>query len=367
MIDRRRYMANASESSKHPYRLATFSCRGYEHVGLEVSGRLIDLGLGYEYYKEKTGKRDLFKAKHRYTMLDIIEEWDIFIDIFDALTPFFREVLGQKKSDFPFVYRPEEVNLLPPVMYPDKVLNAGSNYYDHALEMGAEEPVKEGHEPYFFYKGRRHNLIGHGEAIHLTPRSNYVDWEAELAVVIGKYAKNVPAERALDYVAGYTCYNDVSARDRMVRENETFLFDWFSNKGNDTFAPIGPYLVPRHFVGDPQNLSIRCYLNGELMQDTRTNRMVWSVAELIATASSVTTLSPGDIIATGTGSGVGMARGITVKHGEIAKVFEHMYAGKGRLLRPEDRIRVEIEKVGVLENPVVGYGSLNESRQDRQD
>ena len=159
----------------------------------------------------------------------------------------------------------------------------------------------------FFYKGLRHNLIGHGDAIHLTPRSKYVDWEAELAVVIGKYAKNVTADQALDYVAGYTCYNDISARDRMMRQNETFLYDWFSNKGNDTFAPIGPYIVPKKFVKDPQNLSLRCYVSGELMQDTNTNLMVWSVAELISTASSVTTLSPGDIIATGTGSGTGMA------------------------------------------------------------
>ncbi len=137
-----------------------------------------------------------------------------------------------------------------------------------------------------------------------------------------------------------------------MRREETFLYDWFSNKGNDTFAPIGPYLVPRRFVKDPQNLKLQCYVSGELMQDTNTNQMVWGVAELIATASSVTTLSPGDVIATGTGGGVGMAKGIRVKHGEIAKVFVHMYAGKSRLLRPGDVVRIEIEGVGCLENPV---------------
>jgi len=345
-------MPNDSAKTKNLYRLATFSHRGYEHVGIEVGGRLIDLGLGYEHFKNETGKRDFFKAKHGYTMLDVLEEWELFTEVFDTLTPFYDEVLAGEKGDLPFVYSTEEVQFLPPVMYPNRVLNAGSNYYDHALEMGAEEPVKEGHEPYFFYKGCRHNLIGHGETIRLTPRSNYVDWEGELAVVIGRYAKNVPVERALEYVAGYTCYNDVSARDRMMRFNETFLYDWFSNKGNDTFAPIGPYLVPQQFVGDPQNLSLRCYVSGELMQNTNTNKMVWGVAELIATASSVTTLSPGDIIATGTGAGVGMAKGVTVKHGEIAKVFEHMFAGKSRLLRPGDTVKIEIEKVGTLENSV---------------
>jgi len=345
-------MPDSSHPSEHEYRLATFAHRGYPLVGVEVNGWLVDLGLGYEYYKESTGRHDFFKAKHGYTMIDVLEEWDVFVVAFDDMVPFYSQALSQKRSSLPFVYRPEEVKLLPPVMYPNKVLNAGSNYYDHALEMGAAEPVKEGHEPYFFYKGSRHNLIGHGESIRLTPRSDYVDWEAELAVVIGRFAKNVPAEHALEYVAGYTCYNDISARDRMVRKDETFLFDWFSNKGNDTFAPMGPYLVPRQFVKDPQNLGIRCYVSGELMQDTNTNQMVWSIADLLATVSSVTTLSPGDVIATGTGAGVGMAKGIRVKHGEIDKVFAHMYAGKSRLLRPGDTVRIEIESVGCLENPV---------------
>jgi len=346
-------MPKNSQNPGFHYRLASFSYRGYDHVGIEIAGSLIELGAGYEYYKESAGKRDFFKAKHHYTMLDVLEEWDLFTEVFSEITPFYHQAIGEDKKDLPFVYQPAEVKFQPPVIYPNRVLNAGSNYYDHALEMGAEEPIKEGYEPYFFYKGLRHNLIGHGDAIHLTPRSKYVDWEAELAVVIGKYAKNVTADQALDYVAGYTCYNDISARDRMMRQNETFLYDWFSNKGNDTFAPIGPYIVPKKFVKDPQNLSLRCYVSGELMQDTNTNLMVWSVAELISTASSVTTLSPGDIIATGTGSGTGMAKGIKVKHGEIAKVFEHMYAGKSRLLRPGDTVRVEIEDVGSLENTVV--------------
>ncbi len=334
------------------YRLASYSYRFHDYVGIEIGGWLIDLGPGYEYYKQSIGKRDFFKAKHQYTMLDALEEWDLFLGVFEHMVPFYQEILEKKATHPSFAYRPEEVKFLPPILYPNKVLNAGSNYYDHALEMGAARPVKEGHEPYFFYKGSRHNLIGHGEPIRLTPRSKYTDWEAELAVVIGRYAKNVSVDHALEYVAGYTCYNDVSARDRMIRKDETFDYDWFANKGNDTFAPIGPYLVPRQFIPDPHDLSIRCYVSGELMQDTNTNKMIWTVPELIATASSVTTLSPGDVIATGTGAGVGMAKGIKVNYGEIGKVFEHMYAGKSRLLRSGDVVRVEIEGVGVLENPV---------------
>ena len=333
------------------YRLATVSYKGFVFPVIEIEGKLVSINQGYEYYKKMTNQKDLFKAKHNYTMLDILEEWDVFEEIF-AKAEFF---IHRLKEDLEFVYETGEVKFLPPLLYPDKILNAGSNYHDHALEMGAAKPEKEGHEPYFFYKGRRHTIIGHGDSIKLTPRSDYVDWEAELAIVIGRTAKNVSIANALDYVAGYTCYNDISARDRMIRNNETFDYDWFSNKGNDTFGPLGPFIVPAKFIADPDNLAIHLYLNGELMQDTNTNLMVWNIAELIATASSVTTLSPGDIIATGTGAGVGMAKGIKVKHDEIYKVFEHMYADKSILLKPGDKMVLEIEEIGRLENDVVDY------------
>jgi 2,4-didehydro-3-deoxy-L-rhamnonate hydrolase len=339
------------------FRLATFSHRGHDHVGIEIGGVMLDMSLAYEHFKRATGRRDFFKARHHYTMLDVVEEWEVFLGVFDEMADHFASQLTKRGDVLPFAYRPEEIRFRPPLLYPNKVLNAGSNYYDHALEMGAAAPDHDKHEPYFFYKGSRHTLIGHGDTIVLTPRAKYIDWEAELAVVIGREAKNVTVDRALDYIAGYTCYNDISGRDRMRRKNETFDYDWFANKGNDTFGPIGPYIVPRKFIRDPQNLSIKCYVSGELMQDTNTQLMVWSVAELIANCSSITTLSPGDVIATGTGAGVGMGKGIKVNHGEIDKVFVHMYAGKARLLRPEDTVAVEIEGVGRLENNVAAPSS----------
>jgi 2,4-didehydro-3-deoxy-L-rhamnonate hydrolase len=335
-----------------PYRLATFAHRDIDRVGLEIAGHMLDIGPAYETLKRASGRRDLFKARHNYTMLDVLEEWDVFLGIFDALAEHYGPKLPGIARDHSFVYGLDEIRYRPPMLYPNKVLNAGSNYYDHALEMGAAAPDHAKHEPYFFYKGSRHTLIGHGDTVVLTPRAKYIDWEAELAVVIGREAKNVSVANALDYVAGYTCYNDVSARDRMRRKDETFDYDWFANKGNDTFGPIGPAIVPRKFVGDPQRLAIKCWVSGELMQDTNTNQMVFSVAELIANASAITTLSPGDVIATGTGAGVGMGKGIKVKHGEIDKVFVHMYAGGSRLLRPGDTIAIEIEKVGRLETNV---------------
>lgn len=335
------------------YRLATVEHRGRVFPVVEVAGALIDLGIGYERYKAATGRRDFFKARHDYTMLDVLEEWALFDELLDGFAEHYaKELAGDRPS---FAYGEEEVTFLPPILYPNKILNAGSNYYDHSLEMGAAAPDREKHEPYFFYKGSRHNVVGHGGTVYLTPRSSYIDWEAEFAVVIGRTAKNVPREKAFDYVAGYTCYNDISARDRMIRQNETFDYDWFANKGNDTFAPIGPFITPAKFVPDISDIRVRCYHNGDKVQDFSTSNIVFDIPMLIANASSITTLSPGDIIATGTGAGAGMAHGITVKHGEIHKVFEHMYAGKSRLLAPGDSIVVDIEGVGRLENAVAAY------------
>ena len=331
-----------------PYKLATIEYRGRVFPVIEVAGALFDLGVGYECFKAAAGRRDFFKARHGYTMLDVLDEWELFDGVLGDLARFLAgEVAGE---GVPYAYRTDEVRFMPPILYPDKILNAGSNYYDHSLEMGAAAPDRDKHEPYFFYKGSRHTVAGHGDTVTLTPRSGYIDWEAELAVVIAKTAKNVAVEDAVDYVAGYTCYNDISARDRMIRHGETFDFDWFANKGNDGFAPMGPYITPAKFMPDLSDIGIRCYHNGDIVQDFNSSNIVFTVPELIANASSITTLSPGDVIATGTGSGAGMAHGITVEHGEIHKVFEHMYAGKSRLLGPGDSIVVEIDGIGRLEN-----------------
>ena len=334
------------------YKLATVDYRGRQFPAVEIAGALVDLAIGYEAFKSETGRRDFFKAKHAYTMLDVLEEWQLFDSVLDDFADFYATALAKDRAGVACAYAVDEVTFLPPILYPNKILNAGSNYYDHSLEMGAVAPDREKHEPYFFYKGSKHTVVGHGGTIILTPRSNYIDWEAELAIVIGRTAKAVSVESALDYVAGYTCYNDVSGRDRMIRQNETFDYDWFANKGNDTFAPIGPYITPAKFMPDLADLKIRCYHNGDIVQDFSTSNIVFTIPELIANASSITTLSPGDVIATGTGSGAGMAHGIKVEFGEIHKVFEHMYAGKSRLLGPGDKIAVEIEGIGRLENAV---------------
>ncbi len=200
----------------------------------------------------------------------------------------------------------------------------GLNYHDHAEEGGQELPKA----PLLFAKWPN-TLIGDGEPIVLPEESEQVDYEAELGVVIGTTAKHVPERDALEVVKGYICVNDVSARDLQFGDGQ-----WTRGKSPDTFCPVGPRLVPREEIEDPQALAIRCVLNGQTMQDSSTSQMIFSVAEIIAYVTRVITLEPGDLIATGTPAGVGVFRDPKV------------------LLKEGDEVSVEIEGLGTLTNPV---------------
>jgi 5-carboxymethyl-2-hydroxymuconate isomerase len=181
---------------------------------------------------------------------------------------------------------------------PGKIVCVGLNYHDHAEEGGQDLPKA----PLLFAKWPN-TLIGDGEPIVLPPDSTQVDYEAELGVVIGTTAKHVSERDALDVVAGYICVNDVTARDMQFGDGQ-----WTRGKSPDTFCPVGPRLVPRDEIGDPQALAIRCIVNGETLQDSSTSQMIFSVAEIIAYVTRVITLEPGDLIATGTPAGVGVFR-----------------------------------------------------------
>jgi 2,4-didehydro-3-deoxy-L-rhamnonate hydrolase len=218
-----------------------------------------------------------------------------------------------------------EARLHAPIGRPGKIIGIGLNYRDHAEETGGDIPEK----PIVFAK-YPNTIIGPGEVIRIPPITEQADYEAELAVVIGRPAKNVSESEVLDYVLGYTNCNDVSSRDLQFSEGG----QWTRSKSIDTFAPIGPYIVSRDEVPDPQSLSIRCVLNGEVMQDGTTSDMIFSVAELISFLSTGMTLMPGDIIATGTPAGVGFVRD--------PKVF----------LKAGDEVTIEIEGLGSLTNLV---------------
>ena len=184
-----------------------------------------------------------------------------------------------------------------PFARPSKIVCVGLNYRDHAEESGMEIPAR----PLLFAKWPS-SLIGPGRPILIPEQATDVDYEAELGVVIGKRAQNVPLADALDYVAGYCCANEVSARDIQFADGQ-----WTRGKSFDTFGPVGP-IVPADQVPDPQALQIRCLLNGEVVQDSSTAQMIFTVAEVIAFISDGITLEPGDLILTGTPAGVGLGR-----------------------------------------------------------
>jgi 2-keto-4-pentenoate hydratase/2-oxohepta-3-ene-1,7-dioic acid hydratase in catechol pathway len=219
------------------------------------------------------------------------------------------------------------VRLLAPVPDPQKVICIGLNYADHAAESGATPPP----EPVVFNKFPS-AVCASGEPIVLPTVAKEVDYEAELVVVIGKGGRDIPRERALSHVAGYACGHDVSARDWQLRKPGG---QWLLGKTFDRFAPFGPYLVTADEVGDPGSLDIALRLNGETMQKSNTRQLIFPVDQLIAYVSQVCTLSPGDVLFTGTPGGVGMGRKPPV------------------FLKPGDVVEVEIEKLGVLRNEVV--------------
>jgi 2-keto-4-pentenoate hydratase/2-oxohepta-3-ene-1,7-dioic acid hydratase in catechol pathway len=219
----------------------------------------------------------------------------------------------------------DDVQLVAPLTKPGKLLAAAANYQDHITETGADPLDKSRLSPRLFIKPAT-SIIGPQTPIQLPELSEQVDWEAELSVVIGAPAKDIPVEQALEVVTGYLSSNDVSARsldygfERDTDDKAVWFFDWLAGKWFDGFAPLGPWLVTADEISDPQDLSVELELNGELRQQGSTKAMIFSVAELIAHASRLTTLQPGDVIMTGTPSGVGAASGTYLRSGDVMAV-----------------------------------------------
>ena len=219
----------------------------------------------------------------------------------------------------------DEVELGPPVPDPEKILCLGLNYPEHAAEAELDIPPV----PTFFAKFRN-SLVGPTSPVILTAADHFIDYEGELAVVIGKRCKHVSEQEALAYVAGYTVCNDVSARMLQMQTGQ-----WTAGKAIDTFLPMGPGIVLAADIPDPQSLLLTTRLNGEVVQHESTSQMIFSVAAAIAFLSSFMTLEPGDLIATGTPSGIGARR--------QPPLFLH----------PGDIVEVEIERIGMIRNQMV--------------
>lgn len=256
-------------------------------------------------------------AEPGLTLVDLLAGWDDWCDaVEDALA---RSGSAAADRGTHATYRPP---LVPPTVY-----CAGANYVDHIEEMtGRRPPRGEGTPYHFVVPGGA--LSGHGATVRIPDGCTQLDWEIELAVVVGHRAERVSTTDALDHVAGYSVANDLSMRDFALRPDTPFGVDWLRSKAHAACLPLGPVVVPARFVPDPQDLALRLWVGDELMQDSNTSEMLFGVAEQLASLSEIVPLLPGDVISTGTPAGVGFAR--------------------ERFLRPGDVVTAEIERVGRL-------------------
>jgi len=276
-----------------------------------------------------TGQGSAFPAN---STKDVLCAWPVAEPVLDAVASAFA---GGASNALKALAKPlASVRLLAPILYPDAIFCAFANYTDHMREMsGRDPPDKSKMKPLFFLKLAAHAIIGPEAAIKLPAYSKEVDWEAELAVVIGRPARNVPVAAAMDYVAGYTIINDLSLRDQGHRSDWNVRTDFLSGKSFDTGAPMGPWIIPAKQIPDVYNLSLKQWVGPDLMQDSSTARMHFTIAEQIAYLAAKFTLRPGDVIATGSPAGNGRPRGIFLKAGQ--------------------ELTVEIEQIGRLHNPIV--------------
>jgi acylpyruvate hydrolase len=306
-------------------RLVSFRRQDAVRLGAELDGGVVDLNQVYAVQLADRGEADAEARAATAVPPDILA----FLAAGETALAAAREAIDFATDHAELRLPAGELELLPPVPRPPKIICVARNYGEHAAE--ANLNVLE--HPNLFIRFAQ-SLIPHEAPILVPKVSKNVDWEAELAVIIGRPGKHVAKEAALDHVAGYSIFNDVSVRDWQLRVPQ-----FGAGKNFDASGPFGPALVTKDEVPDPQALKIELELNGEVMQSASTADMVFSVADLIEHISAFTTLEPGDVIATGTPSGVGFVR------------------KPPRFLEPGDTVRIEIERVGVLENPVAAEKS----------
>jgi len=293
------------------YRLLSYSSAKGPRAGLAIDDKIFDAAA-------LTGKAGYG------TVLAILEDWR-------AAQKVLRTAAAKVRSKKTKVRPVAKPKLLAPVLYPSALYCAGANYSDHMQEMAAvqgiapePDPHSLGLNPWHFIKASR-SVVPSDVKVKMPAYSKMLDWEAELTAVIGRPAKDVPLAKALDYVAGYTIANDLSARDATKRakvsDTSPFKYDWVGQKSFDGACPVGPWIVPASDIPDPQNLAIKLWVNDVLKQDSHTSKMIFSLAEQIAHLSTRMTLHPGDLVLTGTPAGVGMGRREFLKAGDVVKVW----------------------------------------------
>ena len=331
-------------SSAEPFKLGTFEIDGYQRVGIVLQDRLV---------VELDAANRALEANRAYPtipmpadMLELIGRYEYGLkhrmhEIVTHLVANNRLTGNQRPS---FVYDVGQIRTLAPIL-PRKILNAAVNFYSHVNEGGSAEEQKRAAEerranrgvPYLFLKPST-AIIGNGDPVVLPHGRDRIDWEVELGIVIGRAAKYVPAPQAEDHIFGYTVTIDISDRGGRPPDSRPGS-DWFVGKGHDTFAPMGPWIVPKEFYGDPMTRLRQTLSVGERqMQNATAGDMIHSVYEIIEYASSIITLFPGDVINNGTSGGTGAGTA---------------YRGEQQFLKPGDRIVAAIEGIGTLTHPVV--------------
>jgi len=334
--------AGQDMSVAEPFKLGTFDIDGDQRVGIVLRDSIvIELGAA---------NRDLELSEITVEvpvpadMRELISRWEYgaarrVYEIVNAVVNDNQLAAGNRPD---YIHDLDDIRTLAPILYPTKMLNAASNYYGHVDEgvsreqQAATEAARRANRglPYMFTKPTMGAIIGNGDDIVLPRGRESIDWETEIAVVIGRAAKYVPVEEADNYIFGYTIMLDMS--DRGGRDEEVPRYggsDWLLAKGHDTFAPMGPFIVPKAFMPDPMNIDQQLWINGTLMQDGNSTDMIHNIYELIEYGSEILTLFPGDVIAAGSPEGTGMS--LSVRDEQI-------------FLNPGDEIVATIEGIGTL-------------------
>ncbi|MGE4657658.1 MAG: fumarylacetoacetate hydrolase family protein, partial [Gammaproteobacteria bacterium] len=332
-----------------PFKLGTFQIEGDTRIGIVSDDELIvELDAANQALERNPAYPDIPMPKNMRELISRYEyglKYRLYEIVGDLLTNG-GLVIGSRPT---FVHEVENVRTLAPLM-PGKMLNAAVNFYSHVEEGGTLEEQRAAAEerrrtrgiPYLFIKPTEGAIIGNGDAVTLPYGRNRIDWEVELAIVIGRTAKYVPATEAKDYIFGYMVSIDISDRGGRPPDSRPGS-DWFVGKGHDTFAPLGPWIVPKEFYGDPMvRLRQRLSLGDEVMQDAGPGDMIHSIYELIEYGSSIITLFPGDVINNGTSGGTGAGTA---------------YRGERRFLQPGETIVATIEGIGTLTLPVKAEGA----------
>jgi len=311
-------------------RLVTYSYRGSERAGAVLDEWVIDLERAYTDLLRSQGvpaAAERARALVPQSLRQLLEREEEGLIAARAALAYVADRLqthGQRFRDEGIVVAMQELRLRPPIPDPRKIICLGRNYREHAEEAGLSLPEA----PELFAK-YANTLIGPDEPIRIPRVSNRIDYEAELAVVIGRRGRYISEADAYAYVAGYTIFHDVSARDFQMRTSQ-----WGAGKTFDGFAPMGPWVVTRDEIPDPHNLRITLAIGAEVLQDANTRLMVFTIPQILAYIAQILTLEPGDIIATGTPAGVGFTR------------------KPPRFLQPGEVVRISIEAIGTLQNPV---------------